>query len=150
MPPYEPLKIRFLKHVLFDEPAKCWGWKGGVSPEGYARIKAERTSRFPAYAHRVSWEYFVGRIPNGLVIDHLCRTRSCVNPRHLRVVSHKENILSGVGACASNAKKTVCPHGHPLDGVVRTRYGMGRCCLQCHREGEARRKRRLRAEEAPA
>lgn len=64
----------------------------------------------------MSHELHKGPIPEGLVIDHLCRNRGCVNPDHLEAVTQRENILRGEGLAAANARKTHCPKGHPYSG----------------------------------
>lgn len=71
----------------------CWEWPGNQRG-GYGRIetKVAGKRRRPA-AHRVFYEEFVGPIPDGLSIDHLCRNRACVNPDHLEPVSMRENLL---------------------------------------------------------
>lgn len=66
----------------------CWLWAGAPGKNGYGRISVENTVR---YAHRVSYETFVGPIPQGLTIDHLCRVRMCINPGHLEPVTLAEN-----------------------------------------------------------
>lgn len=50
------------------------------------------------YAHRLSYELFVGPIPDGYELDHLCRNRGCVNPAHLEAVTHRVNVLRGLAA----------------------------------------------------
>lgn len=73
----------------------CWLWRGSHGPasNGYGRIgvgtQRQRRSRL---AHRVSYELLVGPIPDGLVLDHLCGVRHCVNPDHLEPVTQKENV----------------------------------------------------------
>lgn len=92
----------------------CWLWRDGVGPDGYGRF---RINKKLILAHRHFYESHHGtRIPPGMVIDHLCRRRHCVNPHHLQVVTPRENILRGNGASAINARKTECIHGHPLSG----------------------------------
>lgn len=82
---------RFLSKIqtgatLFD----CWEWKGNRTTDGYGRFgHDDRYSK----AHRLAYEYFVGVIPDGLQIDHLCRNKGCVNPAHLDVVTGQENII---------------------------------------------------------
>jgi hypothetical protein len=89
-----------------------WIWNGCKNLGGYGYFTVGRQVQL---AHRASYEAFVGPIPKGLVIDHLCRIRPCVNPEHMEVVTHKTNTLRGVGPAAKNAIKTQCPKGHPFD-----------------------------------
>lgn len=64
------------------------------------------------HAHRLAYEIFREPIPNGLVIDHLCKKHDCVNPDHLEPVTNKINILRGTGITAIAALKTHCYLGH--------------------------------------
>jgi hypothetical protein len=85
-------------------------------------------------AHRHSYRLFVGEIPDGLFIDHLCRVRNCVNPAHLEPVTRKENILRGVGWAAENARKTACPLGHSLLDPKNLKWNRhGKYCRECAR-----------------
>jgi hypothetical protein len=68
----------------------CWLWTGCVDKCGYGRFFLEGKSRG---AHRISYHLHRGLVPDGLVLDHLCRTRSCVNPWHMEAVSQTENVL---------------------------------------------------------
>jgi len=114
----------------------CWEWTGsraGGRPGrryGYFYLNGRRQ-----YAHRVAYEMFVGPIPEGLTIDHLCRNRGCVNPDHLEPVTNRENSL--------RARRTHCVHGHPFDaentGVQRAsgRFDRRRC-LTCSRLAQRR------------
>lgn len=72
------------------ELGPCWLWTGCV--QRYGRIKLEGTKRV-AFAHRVSYEWAKGPVPDGLELDHLCRVTACVNPDHLEAVTHSENEL---------------------------------------------------------
>jgi hypothetical protein len=63
-------------------------------------------------AHRFSYEAYVGPIGAGLHIDHLCRVRSCVNPKHLEPVTQRVNTLRGEGRAALQLRVTHCPRGH--------------------------------------
>ncbi len=83
-------------------------------------------------AHRFSYELFVNAIPIGLTIDHLCRNRACINPKHLEVVTRKENTLRGVGPAALNAKKTVCRKGHTFSASNTYYSRYGRSCRACN------------------
>lgn len=72
----------------------CWIWTAGVGNHGYGRLrKRVGDNTIEILAHRYSYERFVGPIPDGLTIDHLCRVRRCVNPMHLEPVTRAENTL---------------------------------------------------------
>lgn len=86
-------------------------------------------------AHRVSYETFVGPIPAGLTLDHLCRNTLCINPAHLEPVTIKENVLRGDGPTARNARKTHCDRGHAFDETnTGPNANGGRSCRACKRE----------------
>jgi hypothetical protein len=93
-------------------------------------------------AHRVSYETFVGPIPQGLQIDHLCRVRNCVNPQHLEPVTGVENVRRGMAATGTIAGKRLggqqlgdlCSGGHVLDEANTYRRRDLLCCVPCQRE----------------
>lgn len=77
----------YYKPPVFDENG-CWIWQCGLNAYGYGQLRADGRMRS---AHTVSYELHVGEIPKGMEIDHACRVRACVNPQHLRLVTHAEN-----------------------------------------------------------
>lgn len=115
-------------------PNGCWLWTAYCDSLGYGRIVGGEGQPRSAYAHRVSYELFIGKIPDDMEIDHLCRNRSCVNPVHLEAVPHHTNVLRGKAPTAANAQKTHCKRGHSFTpentGVVHNR----RYCKTCNRE----------------
>lgn len=97
------------------------------STTGYASVSYLDTNGGPRqslYAHRVMWTHLRGPIPNGMTIDHLCKTRNCVNVKHMEVVAQGVNALRSENPMAINARKTKCQKGH--DFVVRP-DGRRRC-----------------------
>ena len=108
----------------------CWLWSGARSDEGYG-IMYQGLSGKTLYAHRVAYEIKRGPIPQDKQIDHLCRTRHCVNPDHMELVSRRENILRGISFSAQNAKLAFCPAGHPYSGSNLYLYHGWRRCRTC-------------------
>lgn len=121
---------RLLKFIEFSESG-CWLWCG-YCHHGYGIISFNGK---PRKAHRVAYCEWIGPIPADLTLDHLCRTRNCVNPFHLEPVTQRENVLRGDSPVAKHAKKTHCSKGHPydLENTYITRNG-GRLCRECRRQ----------------
>ena|SRR5215831_11213550 len=119
---------------LPDKENSCWEWAGKPKSNGYGSITIKRK---PHIAHRVIYEFSIGKIQDGMELDHLCRNRICVNPNHLEPVTHLENMLRGVGIVAVASRKTHCPKGHPLSGDNLHPYYLKRGhrqCKICHME----------------
>jgi HNH endonuclease len=127
-----------LEKLLPDRPENaCWEWQGYKTDKGYGQLSILNKSYM---AHRLIYELFIGSIPDELVIDHLCRNRSCCNPTHLEAVTDRENLLRGNGWGGINSRKTHCPKNHPLTNLGKR----GRGCLICLRERDARNHHRAR------
>ena len=122
-----PHPQRFWEKV--DKSESCWLWTGGLVKGGYGQYNLEGRCR---QAHRLAYELAVGPIPDGLVIDHLCKNPRCVNPEHLEPVTRGENVLRGVGPTAENARKSECKRGHPLtpENLAPSKQGW-RVCRAC-------------------
>lgn len=128
-----PIAERLAAKVQVDPATGCHVWTGSVVGKGYGLMGRDR-SRAKVGVHRVAYELAHGPIPAGLVIDHLCRNRLCVNPAHLEAVSQRENILRGAGVAPGFAARTHCAHGHELSpGNFYERAGGGRRCKVCHK-----------------
>lgn len=114
----------------------CWIWTGArTGSGGYGHLsRSGRNVR----AHRHVYNLLVGPIPEGLVLDHLCRVHNCVNPTHLEVVTVGENTRRGTGPVARNAVKTHCASGHAFDELNTYRYSRGRRCRTCNTEAKRR------------
>lgn len=85
--------------------------------------------------HRVAWELFRGKIPAGMMIDHLCRVTLCCNPKHLEPVTAKENVARGNTVWANEQRgreRLTCKHGHDLtDPENFWMSSHGRQCKPC-------------------
>lgn len=146
---------RFLSHV--DKQVDgCWPWTGALNPDGYALsyIRRDDGAKRFMHANRRSHQFFIGPIPAGFQVDHICHNadltcpadssclhRRCVNPEHLEAVPPGVNTRRSTKTLASrNAAKTHCDHGHSLVDAVADRRGK-RACLGCREERNARRRR---------
>ena len=93
-----------------DKAEECWSWRGAHSDRGYTQIwQRGKVHR----AHRVAYQLFVGPIPAGKCVCHFCDNPGCVNPSHLFLASHSQNMKD----CAlkrrhNNSRKTHCSRGH--------------------------------------
>ena len=126
----------------------CWLWTGRISVKGYGRVGSGRRGRNLA-AHRAVWEKLRGPSPAGLFLDHKCRVRSCVNPDHLRVVTHAQNNTeNSLSPTALHKAKTRCPKCNG-EFVAKSRpvraQGVQRVCRTCANAWESRRRAKQRA-----
>jgi len=133
--------------IHVDERTGCWLWTGQRNALGYGRIKVDGKR---IYAHRWMYTEAVGNIPDGLIVRHQCPYRNCINPSHLLVGTHADNVrdrcLAGHSAAGEHngrAKLTwdavrqirlALQHGTPLAALART-YGVSPRCISHIRDG---------------
>ena len=120
---------RFVLFTRFE--GDCLVWTGNA-PHGYGTFWYEGKK---VRAHRFAYERFVGRIPEGLELDHLCRVTRCVNPDHLEPVTRAENLRR---ASWPNARKTHCKRGHEFTSDNTYRWRGHRVCRTCQHERRAK------------
>lgn len=136
-----PEEIARFKGKTVENSTGCWLWQGPLDRDGYGTFYFRRRNR---RAHRVGYFLLNGPIPEGLVINHTCRNRACVNPQHLHLVDVSANAMKDSSSPAYvNSQKTICPRGHPYD----RHYGKQRYCSICQNAKAKRLRAKWRAEE---
>lgn len=132
-------EVRFMGYVSIDSSG-CWLWQGYCDRDGYGKFFTEKVAgkAIKEYAHRWSYKHWVGEIPTGWQVDHLCKVRGCVNYMHLEAVTPYENNLRSDSLPAIRSRMTHCKNNHPLSGDnVRFFYRNGkpsRRCKTCERD----------------
>lgn len=127
-----------------EKTPTCWLWRGALTSGGYGNFVIHRGTNVAA--HRFAYELLVGPIPEGLVLDHLCRLPLCVNPEHLEPVTERENIRRGDAPTAILSRENRCAKGHRLTGSnVYVDPRGWRHCRICTREARRTLKARRRS-----
>lgn len=108
----EILKRVYAKLDIHPE-TMCWRYTGGTNGRGYGRIYHQGKMYG---VHRLIFEVFHGPIPKGKEVHHVCGVRSCCNPAHLELVSHRENV-----ACIGRYEQLRCER---LQGLLAVDFGL--------------------------
>lgn len=115
-------------------PTPCWISGYAHNGVGYTCVATEGRR---VLCHRFTYELFVGPIPDGLVLDHLCRVPRCCNPAHLEPVTNRENLRRGNSPQALATRTNECKFGHSLVDAYESKGS--RYCRTCtKRRHEAR------------
>lgn len=130
---WDSLDKRFWAFV--EKTDGCWLWTGPVTYKGYAKRIGHAGRLW--YGHQLAYTLLVGPIPDGLVLDHLCRVRNCVNPAHLEPVTAVENTRRGALARWFET----CPNGHNPSSRRQLPSGKA-CCVECRRLRDRERHKR--------
>lgn len=145
------IEERFFNRVSPEPNSGCWLWDGAVAAGNkgthfYGRFW--NGSRLVA-AHRQAWSLLIGPIPAGSHVLHKCDIPQCVNPDHLFLGSHADNMADMTAKGKSHRGKTHCKRGHPFDEQntrwVQKQGYIGRQCRTCANQSGKMSKRRLRA-----
>ena len=130
---------KFFSHVVEDANG-CWNWTSTLLRGGYGRFATGR-NHYPA--HRWAYEFLIGEIPSDLECDHLCRNRRCVNPWHIDIVTHRENIARSTATkfhAQHDHVNGACRNGHSLVVYGALRKDGYLACKECARMRDAKRR----------
>jgi hypothetical protein len=141
---HEPIAERLDRLSDWEPMSGCRLWIGAKIWGGYGRL---RIAGKHVLAHRAAYEDHTGySISADLTVDHLCRNRACINPKHLEVVTQMENVHRGEGLAGRHARKMVCINGHPFtaDNTLPGKKQGWRVCRLCKLATGRRSKARAR------
>ena len=130
-----PAAIRVARRMRVNLVTGCWEWLGADNGKGYGITGAEGR-RGSVYVHRVMYEELREQIPDGMVLDHLCRNRRCCNPWHVEPVTRGDNVRIGEHPNFVAMRTNICKRGHSLADAYRRPNGT-RACRVCMRLREA-------------
>jgi len=139
------LQIKILKRIDLGENG-CWIYSRGKTTAGYGVLYHEEKQQL---AHRLSYEAFIGPIPEGMNICHRCDNPPCVNYNHLFAGTQKQN-LKDMKEKGRNffSKRNHCPKGHIFDGENTIIYRGYRICKTCKYESNRQYHKRRKSNES--
>lgn len=133
--------LRFEAQIDRQTVAGCWLWTGVILSEGYGQIRVDGAKHL---VHRWAYEHLVRPVPAGMVLDHLCRNRACVNPAHLDVVKQGTNVARGMSPSAIAWRTGRCARDHDLTDPANVYVWEGRpthrACRACRNEKQQNRR----------
>ena len=137
------MKVKSLDEAILERieirpDTTCWNWTGAIHIKGYGQFRRRGINW---RAHRLVYEWFVGLIPEGMTLDHLCRNKRCVNPDHLEVTTNEENTRR---SWKFRVRPTHCHNGHPFDEENTYLNSGRRHCRACRSATTARTREALK------
>lgn len=130
------LLYRFIRKIKINNPEvdqnQCWEWQGCFSGSqiSYPYFRYNGSTK---RAHKFSYKYFKGEVPDGITVNHDCNNKKCVNPKHLSLMTIQENLKLRLPRKIED--RTQCKKGHPLTGDNLYLYrGRTKQCYICKKE----------------
>lgn len=127
------IKAHLEKSIKIVQRSPCWEWQKSRDKHGYGYVGQDAKTK---KAHRVSYETFIGLIPEGMCVLHRCDNPPCINPEHLFLGTLKQNALDrDAKHRGPDSKKLYCKRGHLFSAEnlvvsVLKNYGK-RVCKKC-------------------
>lgn len=104
----------------------CWNWTASTDKDGYGQFRKKKDGRWTmAKSHRVVYESIIGKIDQGMVLDHICENKKCVNPLHMQKTNHGDHMRRH----ANN--RTNCRRGHEKTTENTYTWNENKYCLKC-------------------
>lgn len=153
---FTPEQLQKIINRIEPQESGCWWYSGVPNRKGYAQTRIGWPTTKSVLIHHLSWIYYKGDIPKGMVIDHLCHNpfeceggntcihRRCVNPNHLQLVTPQENNSKTVRVLKY---RTHCKNGHSLENnIISFQNRPGNYCHTCRKETSKMNARKYRAQ----
>lgn len=134
------MPARITPNVMNTEAylSQCILWTGKIGKDGYGWMRVKDRKQ-PLRAHVYAVLQSGRDIPKNMCVDHICRNRACINPKHLRVVTPRQNAYENSrNLIIENARKTHCSRGHELFGANLKRTEKRRICVMCQKSNQAK------------
>lgn len=138
-----PSEVRRRASTKWVQSGDCRISTYSTGSHGYAQVGwRDNGKKRTVLAHRAAWEDVYGPVPEGMTLDHMCKTKRCVNPEHMRVLSNYENARRTSGRDWPLGQ---CANGHPQSETVQIPSGK-LVCDPCRKAWNRRHLEKKRAE----
>lgn len=129
---YETLKERFWKYVDCSDNESCWSWEGYIRPNGYGEYRHSYSDFKSKYAHRIAFFLTYGEFNTDFEVCHKCDNPSCVNPSHLFLGTHSDNMRDMVnkGRHGFQVDSSNCPLRKPFKRVSGENNGQAKLTME--------------------